>query len=70
MMQCQREAARFAAGPARVDELRHLAVKAAVRRLRAGNREAALDEMYAGLARQAPLTFKPPTTAAAATVTP
>lgn len=60
MMQCQREAARFAAGPTRVDELRRLAIKAAVRRLRAGDRDGALREMYDGLARQAPLTFKPP----------
>lgn len=61
MMQCQREAARFAAGPTRVDELRRLAVKAAVRKLRDGDRAGAVAEMYAGLANQAPLTFKPPT---------
>ena len=59
-MQCQREVARFAAGPARVNEVRHSSVRAAVRFLVLGDREAALQVMYDGLVLQAPLSFKPP----------
>lgn len=60
LLQCQEEAARFASGDSQVDELRHVAVRAAVRRLVLGDRTAALQEMYAGMAAQAPLTFKAP----------
>lgn len=61
MMQCQREAARFASRETTVDELRQIAIRAAIRRLRDhGDRDGALREMYEGLANQAPLTFKPP----------
>lgn len=59
-LRCQEDAARFASGETRVDELRHAAVRAAVRRLVLGDRTGALEEMYAGLSAQAPLSFRPP----------
>lgn len=63
-LQCQVEAARFASTTATVDELRGKTVRAALGHLRAGDPAAALAAMYAGLALQAPLSFKPPTGAA------
>jgi len=59
-LQCQEEAGRFASGESRVDELRRTTTRAAVRRLVVGDRAGALREMYAGMAAQAPLTFKVP----------
>lgn len=59
-LQCQVEAARFASGDQLVDEIRTATVHAAVRRLVLGDRAGALQEMYDGLARQAPLSFKAP----------
>lgn len=60
-MQCQREAARFASRPDKVDEIRRTTNRTAIVRLREdGDFAGALQVMYDGLASQAPLTFKPP----------
>lgn len=60
MLQCQREAARFALGAPRVEEIGVRTRREAIRRLRSGDFAGALEVMYAGLAEQAPLSFKPP----------
>ncbi|NUO57273.1 MAG: hypothetical protein HOV78_11445 [Hamadaea sp.] len=60
-LQCQVEAARFASSSTTVDAVRHRTVREAVRQLRAGDRAAALQAMYAGLKLQAPLSFRLPT---------
>lgn len=59
-MQCQAAAARFASGDDVVDVIRYTTVHAAIRRLVSGDRAGALQEMYDGLALQAPLSFKAP----------
>ena len=60
LLQAQREAARFASNATTVQDLRHHTVRAAITQLRRGDQNAALRAMYAGLAAQAPLTFKAP----------
>lgn len=60
VLQCQREAARFASGPDRVEELTRIGRQAAIRHLLAGDRPAALQAMYDGQKAACPLTFTPP----------
>lgn len=60
-LQAQREAARFASTAATIDDLRHRTVRVTIPLLGRGDRATALQAMYAGLALQAPLTFKAPT---------
>lgn len=59
-LQCQREAARFAAGTTRVDEIRRTTNQEAIRMLVLGRRDEALRVLFDGLRDQAPLSFKPP----------
>lgn len=59
-LQCQAEAARFASRTTGVDAVRQRAVREALRQLRAGDPDTALQVMYAALKLQAPLSFIPP----------
>ncbi len=59
MMQCQREAARFASTVERVDEIRRLAIRTAMDHINAGEPAAALQAMHDGQKAQCPLTFNP-----------
>lgn len=58
-LQCQREAARFATRDLPVDEVRRRTNAEALELIVAGDREGALEVMFAGLKRQCPLTFNP-----------